>query len=136
MNINIMLLSFVILGLMAFQTIFISEMAEAEQEELPVTQSFIESIIGAFVTPSVNITAISSCDGFLDCSEAFYHAAVDFVLALVIIIYDVVLAVALLVAILLFPIPEAPIIINVIFYALKIGGIVALIAIIKPGGNG
>ena len=134
MNLNVMLLVFVLGGFVTFSGILNSEIATENGQTSGSTGSLINDMSNLLATPHVNVTQIYKCTGFVSCTEGFYHAAIDVITSIVFIIYDIVILFGILIVIFVFPFSSsAPIYLNLIVWTLEIGGMYVLVGMFRGG---
>lgn len=151
MNLNIMLIVFVLLGFTIFKATYESE------NNGTVNSSIINSLSGTLLIPSIddcnghklsaNTTAnntnnnnnntsnscIANCDGTFSCIAAVGSAIIDFLFSIIFIVVDIILFAIILVAVLIIPIPGAPTWVQLIFYTLEAGGLYIIVGMFRGG---
>lgn len=127
MNLNVMLLIFVLAGFTFFKATFEAEMTDTENT------SAIQTLSESLVSPTIDTDSWDECSDFFACGGALFNLIGQFIAAIAIMIYDVFIFAALLVIILIIPLPEAPIWVNLIIYTLELGGIYVIIGMFRGG---
>ena len=127
MNLNVLLLVFVLGGYVIFTATFESETASTEGTTSSGTfagnaiNSELSAIQSLNLNSDVNALTTFNCTGFTSCVEAVASAVGHFLLLLGKVILIVLLLVAILLTVLVVPLPNAPIYIQLFVYVIEIG---------------
>lgn len=140
MNLNVLLLVFVLGGYVVFTAIFESETADTSGTTTG-TSNFAGSLINTELSAitALNLTsdiqALTSfnCGGFTSCVEAVASAVGHFLLLVVKIIAVVLLLVAIMLTVLIVPLPNAPIYLQLVVYVIEIGLGYVIIGVFRGG---
>lgn len=127
MNLNIMLLLFVIIGVNIFKGTY-----EAEQTGT-ANSSILNTLTDFLLKPNINATVVNDCSGFTGCTEAFFSVAIDVVSSLLFILADIVIFAFIIITVFFLPIPDAPMMIQLLFYTLELGGVYVVIGMFRGG---